>query len=130
MEKYSFEFKKRAVEAYLNGEGSYAFLTQKYGMPPGKDIRKWVNAYNAFGNEGLLRSRSNKHYSFDFKLYVVKLYLTTDIPYQELVIAKEIVTPTIITRWVSDFKAVEPDALRPKRKGRKTVLKLSKESPS
>ncbi len=130
MAKYSFEFKKRVVEAYLNGEGSYAFLTQKYGMPPGKDIRKWVNAYNAFGNEALLRSRSNKHYSFDFKLYVVELYLTTDISYQELAIAEGIVTPTVITRWVSDFKAEGPGALRPKKKGRKTVLKSTKKSPS
>lgn len=52
MAKYSFEFKKNAVQAYLNGEGSYAFLAKKFGMPSGRNIRKWVNAYKAFGNEG------------------------------------------------------------------------------
>lgn len=81
------------------------------------------NTSNAFGNEGLLRSHSNKHYSFDFKLYVVELYLTTDISYQKFAIAEGIVTLTIITQWVSDFKAVGPDALRPKKEGRKTLLK-------
>ncbi|MDD3393020.1 MAG: transposase [Anaerotignum sp.] len=68
-------------------------------------MRKWVNAYSSFGNEGLLRSRSNKHYSFDFKLYVVEFYLTTDISYQELAITEGILTLTVITRWVSTFKA-------------------------
>lgn len=56
-------------------------------MHPGKDIRKWVNAYNTFGNEGLLFSPSNK-------LYVVKLYLTTDISYLRLAIDEGIVTPS------------------------------------
>ncbi|NCC16581.1 MAG: transposase [Clostridia bacterium] len=68
-------------------------------------MRKWVNAYSSFGNEGLLGSHSNKHYSFDFKLYVVEFYLTTDISYQELAITEGILTPTVITRWVSAFKA-------------------------
>ncbi|MGC2872373.1 hypothetical protein ACDL92_03605 [Ihubacter sp. mB4P-1] len=33
MAKYSFEFKKHAVQSYLNSEGSYAFLAKRFGMP-------------------------------------------------------------------------------------------------
>lgn len=36
MAKYSFEFKKRTVIAYLNGEGSYAFLTEIMVCPQEK----------------------------------------------------------------------------------------------
>ena len=32
MAKYSFEFKKKIVNAYLNGEGGYMYLTKKYGV--------------------------------------------------------------------------------------------------
>ena len=40
-------------------------------------IRKWVAAYKEFGDEGLRRSRQNETYSFEFKLHVVELYLST-----------------------------------------------------
>ena len=31
MSKYSFEFKKKVVKAYLNGEGGYGYLSKTYG---------------------------------------------------------------------------------------------------
>jgi len=40
---------------------------------------KWVNAYKEFGDDGLMRSRKNKIYTFNFKLHVVELYLTTEV---------------------------------------------------
>lgn len=121
MAKYSFEFKKNAVQAYLNGEGSYAFLAKKFGMPPGRDIRKWVNAYKVFGDEGLRRSRNNQKYTFDFKMSVVELYLSSEISYQALALSVGITNPVTITKWVNDFKIAGPDALRPRKKGRKKL---------
>ena len=32
MAKYSFEFKKSVVKAYLKGEGGYTYLAHKYGI--------------------------------------------------------------------------------------------------
>lgn len=32
MAKYSYEFKLKAVQAYLNGEGSYDYLAKKYNI--------------------------------------------------------------------------------------------------
>ena len=32
MSKYSFEFKKQVVNAYLNGEGGYTYLANKFGI--------------------------------------------------------------------------------------------------
>jgi len=84
MAKYSLEFKKQIVQEYLSGKGGYKYLSNKYGIPPGNDLKKWVNAYNEFGDEGLMRSRKNETYSFEFKLHVVELYLSTEVSYQEL----------------------------------------------
>ena len=33
MAKYSYEFKKKVVSEYLNGEGGYKTLAKKHGIP-------------------------------------------------------------------------------------------------
>ena len=40
MPKYSFEFKKKVVEAYLRGEGGYSYLAKKYGVKNKRRIRQ------------------------------------------------------------------------------------------
>lgn len=105
------------VMAYESGEGSYAFLSEKYNVSQSM-IKKWVAAYKEFGDEGLLRSRKNDKYSFKFKLHVVELYLIAEVSYQELAFSVGINNPSLITKWVNDYRIAGPDALRPKRKGR------------
>ena len=129
MSKYSFEFKKKVVLAYLNGEGSYGYLSETYGVPAKKSIEQWVHNYRTFGDEGLLRSRKNDIYSFEKKLSVVELYLSSEISYQDLALQEGITNPCMITNWVNRFRAAGPDALRPHKKGRKKILDKSGKNP-
>lgn len=122
MLKYTYEFKKKVVDAYNNGEGGYLFLAKKFGMPDTKDIRMWVANYNSFGDEGLRSSQKRKFYSFEKKLSVVKLYLSSEISYQDLALQEGIMSPSLITNWVNRFRAAGPDALRPRKKGCKKIL--------
>ena len=122
MSKYSVEFKRKVVFAYLNGEGSYGYLSETYGVPAKKSIEQWVHNYQTFGDEGLLRSRKNDIYSFEKKLSVVELYLSSEISYQDLALQEGITNPCMITNWVNRFRAAGPDALRPHKKGRKKTL--------
>ncbi len=124
MAKYSYEFKMKIVRAYLNGEGGYIYLSKKYGVSAHKSIEEWVYAYREFGKEGLMRSRQNNNYSFQFKLSMVELYLSSEVSYQELALSQGINNPSLITRWVNDFRIAGPDALRPKKKGRKKTLDI------
>jgi transposase len=126
--KYDYEFKKNIVNAYLNGEGGRKFLANKYGVKSSRDVLKWVNAFKSFGDEGLMRSRKNETYTFEFKLHVVELYLSTEVSYQELALSVGINNPPLITRWVNDFRIAGPDALQPKRKGRISKVSKPKES--
>jgi transposase len=128
MAKYSFEFKKKVVQAYLNSEVGYEYLSKTYGIPSPTTIKVWVDNYKKFGGEGLMRSRKNEAYSFEYKLRVVELYLTSEISYQELALQEGITNPAIITRWVNDFRIAGPDALRPKKKGRKKLLDAQKKN--
>lgn len=122
MAKYSFEFKKKVVLAYLNKEGGYIYLSKTYGISSKTSIEKWVHNYQTFGDEGLLRSRKNDIYSFEKKLSVVELYLSSEISYQDLALQEGITNPCMIANWVNRFRAAGPDALRPHKKGRKKTL--------
>ena len=121
MAKYSYEFKKKVVAAYLNGEGGYEYLCKKYGVKAHGNLEQWVTAYQHFGDEGLMRSKKNQNYSLQFKLSVVESYLTGEISYRDLAMQCGINNPSLIARWINDFRTGGLDALRPKKKGRKTL---------
>ena len=122
MSKYSFEFKKKVVMEYLSGAGGWDYLSKKYELGTNSQLRRWVAAYQLLGDEGLRRSRKNETYSFEKKLSVVELYLSSEISYQDLAFQEGITNPAIIVNWVNRFRAAGPDALRPHKKGRKKTL--------
>ena len=128
MAKYSFEFKKQIILEYLSGGGGSNFLAKKYGVPQGKMVRNWINSYKEFGDDGLRRSRAKKNYSFEFKLHVVELYLSSEVSYQDLARSQGINNHAMITKWVNDFRIAGLDALRPKKKGRKKSLNSTKKA--
>ena len=128
MAKYSFEFKKKIVQEYLNGCGGIKHLAKVHGVAHHSSIHRWIVAYDRFGDEGLLRSRQNTNYSFDYKLHVVELYLTTEVSYQQLALSEGINNPALITKWVNDFRIAGSDALKPKKKGRRKELSTTKKN--
>ena len=126
MAKHSYEFKKKIVLEYLNSDKGCISLSRKYGMASSSQLLKWAAAYKAIGDNGLKKSRSHKVYSFKEKLSVVKSYLTNEFSYQELAIHVGINNPSLISRWVNEFRIARPDALRSHKKGRKKTLSQSK----
>lgn len=130
MAKYSFELKQKVVIAYQNNEGGCNYLAQKYDISNECIVRRWVNAYKEFGDDGLKRSRNKQTYSFDFKLNVVELYLTTEVSYQELALSVGINNPPLICKWVNDFHIAGLDALKPKKRGRPSKMKKPKDIKS
>ena len=122
--KFSFEFKKKIVQEYFDGKGGVGYIAKRYNISHKSQIQRWINAYREFGDDGLLRSRKNNDYSFQFKLSVVELYLSSEVSYQELALSQGINNPSLITRWVNDFRIAGSDALRPKKKGRKKTLDI------
>ena len=122
MAKYNYELKKKIVDAYFRGEGGCDFLATKYGVANECIVRRWVHNYETFGDTALLRSRQKDVYSFEKKLHVVELYLSSEISYQELAIQEGITNPCMIASWVNRFRVAGPDALRPRKKGRKKAL--------
>lgn len=130
MAKYSLEFKLEVVHEYLNGEGSYDYIAKKHNMPACSLIKEWVAVFRKLGKERLIRSGQNNTYSFQFKVHVVELYLSSKVSYQELALSQGINNYALIARWVNDFKIAGPDGLRPKKKGRKKILDIRESEKS
>jgi transposase len=126
MAKYSFEFKRMVVMEYVSGQGGYDFLAKKHGIPSSIRIREWVARYNRFGEEGLRRIRQNQVYPFEFKLHVVELYLSSEISYKDLALQVGVMDPGRIVQWVTAYRAAGPEALKPKKKGRKRTMDKEK----
>ena len=104
MAKYSFEFKLKVVNEYLSGEGGVTFLKAKYHVSSRSQIEKWINSYKEFGAEGLRRSRQNTVYDSNFKINAVNLYLTSEQSYREVANQLGLNNPSLIARWVSDYR--------------------------
>lgn len=129
MTKYSTEFKNNVVKEYLESNISYKSLSDKCGIPNESVIKRWVNAYKSQGNEGLKIKRENTQYTLEFKLNVVNLYLTGEMSYQSLANELKINNPSIIARWVIDFREKGIEGLKSKKRGRPSKMsKFQKKS--
>lgn len=63
MAKYSYEFKKKVVMAYLNGEGGEVYLASKFNIALPRNIKVWIKSYLAFGEY-------DKNNLFDIESYM------------------------------------------------------------
>ena len=97
MAKYSYEFKMNIVRDYLGGKGGYTYLSSQYRVDRTL-VRKWIANYMAFGEESLRVSRQNQVYTFEFKLHVDKLYLTSETSYRELATQVGVTNPSQIAQ--------------------------------
>ena len=125
MYKYSFEFKKKVVLAYLNGEGSFRTIANKYEVPSWGNVKKWVRSYEKFGDDGIKRSRKRTFYTFEQKMAIVELYLSSEISYQDLALQIGVNNPSQISNWVNDYREFGPEALNPKKGGLKRTMNKS-----
>ena len=125
MAKYNYEFKLKVVQEYLNGQESMQSLERKYGVHH-SDIQKWINNYNRFGEDSLRRSRQKQTYTTEFKLHVIESYLSGELSYRQLAMQMGIPNPALIVSWMNEYRTAGPEALLPKKKGRKRTMDKEK----
>ncbi|WP_062121848.1 helix-turn-helix domain-containing protein [Aerococcus christensenii] len=94
-QKYSYQLKKEVVQAYLEGKGGCAFLAKKHGIKSKSQIRRWIANYKAYEDKSLLRFRKQNSYSFETKLAIVQLYLSSELSYQDIAIQMGIMNASL-----------------------------------
>ena len=112
IERHSFEFKKEVVMAYLNEKVSMAVIAKRYGVKGTAQISRWVMFYQKYGDSGLKSSSGPKTYSFEYKLHIVQLYLTSDLSFNDIGLSEGIKETSMISGWVQIFRKYGADGLR------------------
>lgn len=102
--KYSSELKTKIVKAYEAQEGSYASLSQEFGVGI-TTIKTWVRKYRKHGTPGLIPRSSNASYSSDFKLKCVKMFLRGDCSLNDIATKYNISSIGVLHRWIACYNA-------------------------
>ncbi|MDQ8579288.1 helix-turn-helix domain-containing protein, partial [Enterococcus faecium] len=126
MAKYTFELKLKIVHDYLDGKGGSDYLAKKYSIKAPSQVKRWINAYQEFGEEGLVRKRQKKKYSVQFKLDAIELYLTSELSYREVANTLNMNNPNLIASWMRQFREGGIDGLS-KMKGCPPILSKKNE---
>ena len=82
--KYSSEMRILIAQKYLDGKASSCELSNIYGIPA-KTIRRWAQRLKEQGVRAFSQSNSNSHYSSEFKLMCVELYISGELSLDEIV---------------------------------------------
>lgn len=72
--KYSSEFKIMIAEAYLNGEGGFQCIADKYGVGVAS-VLLWVRCYQHHGKSGFMENMVMPHTPLILKESVRKQWL-------------------------------------------------------
>ncbi|MEX2949560.1 transposase [Staphylococcus warneri] len=120
---YSFEFKIKIVQEYLNGMQGYPALTKSYGLSSTSLLRRWVNQYVEFGPKGLDKKLKNRSYSRDFKVSVLKFRQENHLSYRETANYFKISNPSMIANWQRKFDEEGILGLDNKQRGRPSKMK-------
>ena len=126
MAKYSEEFKLKIVKEYLEGSLGYTLLAEKHSIPSSTPIKHWVQAYKAFGKEGLRKREVKQVFSVQFKLDVLHFMKQTGASYQDTAIEFNMNNPSLIANWYSKFSKEGIDGLIEKVKGHAPMSKNKK----
>lgn len=126
MAKYSEGFKLRMVKEYAEGSLGYTLLARKYGIPSSTPIKRWVRAYQVFGEEGLRKKQTNQVYSVQFKVDVLHFMKQTGASYQDTAIQFKMNNPSLITTWNHRFLKKGIAGLEERAKGRPPMSKKPK----
>jgi transposase len=130
MAKYSEEFKIKLVTEYLDGNIGYGSLARKYNMGSPTPIHQWVKAYETQGMDGLIRSRTKKEYSVQFKLDAIQFMLNTGASHLDTAIHFKLNNASLIVRWMEKFREQGVEGLKPKPKGRPSMSNKPKPKPN
>lgn len=108
--KYSVQFKRDAVDRYLNGPLGFERLARELGVHP-MAVTQWVRLYEAHGDAGLASKREK--YSAKFKLSVLRHKWKHELSGFEVSVVFNIRSPAIIGKWERCYHAGGIDALGP-----------------
>ena len=97
---YSPKLKLQAVQEYLSGKGSQAELSKKYGLRDRRQLRNWLNVYNAHGDFNSVKfsgggsyMRQGRDTTQEERVQIVKDCLASGKNYDEMALKHKVSYP-------------------------------------
>ena len=129
--KYSKGTKERAVNAYLNGEGSQAYICRKFKIKDRKTLRTWIKVYNSHRELRPSRGRGSDIYmtkgrntTYEERVEIVSYCIEHGNDYVAT-IEKYGVSYQQIYSWVRKYKEKGAEGLVDKRGKRKLESEMT-----
>ena len=130
-EKYAKGTKERAVNAYLNGEGSQAYICRKFKIKDRKTLRTWIKVYNSHRELRPSRGRGSDIYmtkgrntTYEERVEIVSYCIEHGNDYVAT-IEKYGVSYQQIYSWVRKYKEKGAEGLVDKRGKRKLESEMT-----
>ena len=130
-EKYSKETKECAVNAYLSGEGSQAYICRKFKIKDRKTLRTWIKVYNSHKELRPSRGRGSDIYmtkgrntTYEERVEIVSYCIEHGNDYTAA-IEKYGVSYQQIYSWVRKYNENGADGLVDKRGKRKLESEMT-----
>ena len=123
MSKHSLELKLDVVECVLKKRYSTWEAAREHRVDQ-SCVRKWVNAYEYHGIEGLTRKHGT--YSGQFKIDVIEYMHTNHLSIRQIAAKFGIPSPKSVRDWEHTYYEKGPQALLGERRGRKKMTDENK----
>lgn len=128
---YTKEFKHKVVEEYVSGESSYADLSAKYNLNHSTIVR-WVNKwYNGIElkdyTKGATITMKTRKTTYEERIEIVEWTIKNNMNYKKASEKYEIPYANIY-KWTKNYLENGKEALKYKKRGRKTKTKIKKQN--
>jgi len=98
------EFRAKVSQEYLDGLGSYKYLSTKYDIGC-KTLRQWVAKYRLYGIIAFITKSGNTFYSSAFKIMCVEAVLSGDGSVDDIVAKYNISSREVLRNWIKCYNA-------------------------
>jgi transposase-like protein len=98
------EFRAKVSQEYLDGFGSYRYLSAKYSIGC-KTLRQWVDKYRIYGIAAFSYKAGNASYSSDFKIMCVEAVLFGEGNVDDIVAKYNISSRKVLSYWIKCYNA-------------------------
>ena len=98
------EFRAKVSQEYLDGLGSYPFLSSKYNIGL-KTLQSWVAKYKLYGILAFQKVTGNKKYTCEFKTMCVEAVLSGDGSVDDITAKYNISSRSVLRSWILKYNA-------------------------
>lgn len=121
--KYSFEERLAVVMHYFTTDDGYRLTSARLNVPR-TQVRMWVAAYDAYGEEGLKPRDKGVSINPDLRVEAVKAVLSGQISQNQAAVKYGVAGSASVGKWLKVFREHGEEGLRSLRVGKKRALHM------